>query len=197
MRLLRYDMITIRNAKKTDAGIIASLIIEAMSEECCSYFYGEDHTPEEFRQMMTSLVERTDSQYSYLNSQCAVDDDDKVKGVMVSYDGGRLRELRKPFIREVQERFGRDFSDMPEETGAGELYIDSAAVLQSERGKGIAKLLFKAAEEKARGLGIGRLGLLVDLANPDAERLYRRIGFEQVGTGTWGGHQLKHMQKTV
>jgi len=189
--------ISLRKGRKTDAPIVARLIMEAMRPECCRYFYGENHTREEFHEMMTALVERELTQYSYENTVCATNGDGTVVGILVSYDGARLAELRRPFIEEVKSRFGRDFSDMPEETAAGELYLDSAAVVAGLRGQGIATQLFHAAAERARRLDIDRLGLLVDRDNPDAERLYRRIGFAHVDDVDWGGHTLKHMQLDV
>lgn len=189
--------VTLREGRKADASVSARLIMEAMRPECCRHFYGEGHTSEEFHEMMTALAERELTQYSYRNTICATNGDGTVVGILVCYDGGRLLELRRPFIEEVRRRFGRNFSDMPEETEAGELYLDSAAVVAGMRGRGIATRLFRTAAERARLMGIERVGLLVDRGNPDAERLYRRMGFVHVGDRDWGGHTLKHMQLDV
>lgn len=189
--------ITIRQGQPEDAPVIASLIMEAMSEECCQYYYGENHTAADFHAMMTDLARQENSQYSYINTLVATDSEKHIAGICVSYDGKDILRLRQQFINETKKRFGRDFSDMPEETEAGELYIDSMAVMTPLRGKGIGKQLFKAAEERARRLGINTLGLLVDRANPNAERLYRSIGYSHVDDKDWGGHILKHMQKNI
>lgn len=191
------ETITLRLGCKGDASVVASLIMEAMRPECCQYFYGTEHTSEEFHEMMSTLVERECTQYSYTNTICAVDRMGKVVGILVSYDGGKLLELRQSFIREVFIRFGRDFSNMPNETEKGELYIDSVAVVKDLRGRNIAKHLFNAAAAKAKELDIKSLGLLVDRDNPDAERLYRKLGFKYVNDRDWGGHTLKHMQCDV
>lgn len=187
----------IRQARPDEVSVVASLIMEAMREECCAYYYGEGHTAQEFHDMMTCLVGRKDTQYSYLNTLCATDDDDRIVGIAVSYDGGRLKELRQAFIEEVRIRFGRDFSQMTEETQAGELYIDSMAVARERRGQGVGHRLFQAVESRARHLHIDTVGLLVDRENPAAERLYRSIGYRHVDDKDWGGHLLKHMQKEV
>ena len=57
-------MIEIREASKSQAAEIASLIMTAMTDDCCLYFCGEGYGLEDFRKMMTMLVEREDSQYS-------------------------------------------------------------------------------------------------------------------------------------
>ena len=90
-------MIEIREATKNQAAEIASLIMTAMTDDCCLYFCGEgdgledlasgracSHSAEQaslrrsrllaaFRKMMTMLVEREDSQYSYRNTLVAME----------------------------------------------------------------------------------------------------------------------------
>ena len=66
-------MIEIREASKSQAAEIASLIMTAMTDDCCLYFCGEGYGLEDFRKMMTMLVEREDSQYSYRNTLVAMD----------------------------------------------------------------------------------------------------------------------------
>lgn len=188
------DNITLRTGKPEDAPQIAALIILAMTDECCRHFYGESHTAEDFYRLMTGLASRSDTQYSYSNTICAVSSEGQVVGISVSYDGTRLKQLRQVFIDEVKKLFGRDFSNMPEETAAGELYLDSLAVAPAYQGKGIAKRLIMATAEKAKRMGVGPVGLLVDTGNPKAELLYNKVGFRQVGVNKWGGHDMKHMQ---
>lgn len=182
---------TIVEGKKEQAGIIAELIMRAMTIECCMHFCGEGHTAEDFHKVMTALVERGDSQYSYRNTLCAVDDGEVV-GIIVTYDGGRLKELRKAFLQVALDNWGRDHSSMPDETKAGELYIDSLAVKADYEGCGIATALIKAATEKALAMNLN-LGLLVDEGNTKAYNFYRKIGFIEVGKNSWGGHPMKHL----
>lgn len=187
----------IQTAKKHQSDSIARLIMQAMNYDCCRHFTGPDYTLDDFERVMTSLVIAEDSQYSYRNTLAAINDDGKVCGICVSYDGGRLHELRKAFIKAMNDNFGRDFSGMADETSAGELYLDSLAVTEECRGKGIATELIKASIEKAKAMGLPAAGLLVDTGNPKAESLYRRIGFKHVGDNTWGGHSMKHLQYSI
>ena len=98
-------MIVIREATKAQASDIAQLIMMAMTDDCCQHFCGVGHGLEDFLKMMTSLVEREDSQYSYRNTFVAMADN-KVVGIAVSYDGGRLHELRQAFIKAAKEYIG-------------------------------------------------------------------------------------------
>ena len=185
-------MIEIQEATKNQAAGIASLIMTAMTDDCCLYFCGEDYGLEDFRRMMTMLVEREDSQYSYKNTLVAMDGN-KVVGISVSYDGGRLHELRRAFIKAAMEYIGKDHSGMDDETQAGELYLDSLAVLSEYRRQGIARKLLLATKERANRLGLPCVGLLVDKGNPVGEALYTSVGFQYLNDNQWGGHPMKHL----
>lgn len=188
------ENIILRPARVADASQVARMIMMAMNDECCQYFCGPDHTLNDFHHLMTKLVERTDTQYSYLNTICAEDTvTGTVCGVCVTYDGGKLALLRQPFWDAALVEWGMDHSNMTDETQPGELYLDSLAVLPDYRGRGIAKALIRAAKEKASGMGLP-LGLLVDCGNPKAEELYTSIGFQHVSDNMWGGHKMKHLQ---
>ena len=185
-------MIEIKDARKEQSASIARLIMMAMTDDCCLHFCGVGHGLDDFRRMMTSLVEREDSQYSYKNTLVAMDDE-KVVGVAVSYDGVRLHELRQAFIEAAKEQIGKDHSGMDDETQAGELYFDSLAVLPEYRRQGIARKLLRATKEKADQMGLPCLGLLVDKGNPAGESLYASVGFRYVNDSYWGGHPMKHL----
>ena len=185
-------MIEIQEATKNQAAGIASLIMTAMTDDCCLYFCGEDYGLEDFRRMMTMLVECEDSQYSYKNTLVAMDGN-KVVGISVSYDGGRLHELRRAFIKAAMEYIGKDHSGMDDETQAGELYLDSLAVLPEYRCQGIARKLLLATKKRANRLGLPCVGLLVDKGNPVGEALYTSVGFQYLNDNQWGGHPMKHL----
>ncbi|MDD5861105.1 MAG: GNAT family N-acetyltransferase [Prevotella sp.] len=183
----------IQQAKKEQAHDIALLIMEAMNHECCRNFAGPDHTLEDFERLMTDLVGRDDSQYSYRNTLVAVSDDGEIMGAVVCYDGGQLHELRRAFIDGARKAFGIDYSDMDDETEAGELYVDSLCTKSAYRGHGVASALLRTCVQKARKMNISRVGLLVDNDNPKAERLYTHVGFRYRNDAKWGGHQMKHL----
>ena len=216
-------VVTIRPARREEAGIVARLIMLAMNYDCCLHFVGEQlpgelHPSVEmrlaaFEEAMTVLVAREDSQYSYLNalvaevkvgevSLCQKDGSTRmagkatgeVAGVCVAYDGGQLHALRRAFVEEMAARFGRDFSGMDDETSGGEFYADSLAVWPCWRGRGIATALLRATAERGREAGLPCVGLLVDQGNPLAERLYQRVGFRYVEDAVWGGHPMRRLR---
>ena len=185
-------MIEIKDARKEQSADIARLIMTAMTDDCCLHFCGTGYGLEDFRRMMTMLVECEDSQYSYRNTLVAMDKDLLV-GIAVSYDGGRLHELRRAFVQAAKEYIGKDHSGMDDETQAGELYLDSLAVQPDHRRRGIGQRLLKATKEKADLLGLPCVGLLVDKGNPAGEALYASVGFRYANDSRWGGHPMKHL----
>lgn len=162
--------IQIEQATPDKASHIASLIMEAMNAQCCQNFAGPQHT----------LV--------------AMSTDGILVGILVAYDGADVKRLRKRFIEAAIVAFGMDYSAMELETEEGEFYLDSLAVSNQYRGKGIASKLLDAAISRARELGLPAVGLLCDKGNPKAERLYTKVGFQYVNDTTWGGHAMKHLQ---
>jgi len=182
----------ITQATPSQAAEIARLIMRAMNEDCCQYFAGK-HSLEDFHRMMTMLVAQENSQYSYTNTLVAMHDD-QIVGICTSYDGARLHQLREAFIAAAKTCLERDFSAMDDETSAGELYVDSLAVVQGFEHQGIATALLKQTIAKAKRMQLPAVGLLVDQGNPKAERLYTHIGFQFVNTSRWGGHPMKHLQ---
>ncbi len=182
----------VRAARADEAEVIATLIMEAMNHECCQWFAGPDHTLSDFHRLLTELVRRTDSQYSYLNTSVAVVSS-QVVGICITYDGGKLHQLRRAFVEASLRELGMDHSSMDDETQAGELYIDSLCVAEPYRRKGIATALIHDSIEKARAQGLPAVGLLVDNDNPRAAHFYRRLGFKHIDNNTWGSHPMKHM----
>ena len=185
-------MIEIWDARKEQSADIARLIMMAMTDDCCQYFCGTGYGLADFHRMMTMLVGREDSQYSYKNTLVAMDGE-RLVGIAVSYDGGRLHELRQTFIQAAKEHLGKDHSGMDDETQAGELYLDSLAVVSEYRRQGIAQRLLKATKKKTDKMGLPCVGLLVDKGNPAGEAFYASVGFRYLNDSSWGGHPMKHL----
>jgi len=147
---------------------------------------------EKAMQFLTNLIRKEDNQYSYEN--CWIGEvENHVVAVAVVYDGKKLPELRKPIAEEIKSMFEKDFH--PEnETQAGEFYIDSFAVNPHFQGKGLGSKLFQFLIDEYVFKRNETLGLLVDRDNPNAKKLYLRLGFEIVGEQTLAGKKMEHLQ---
>lgn len=132
---------TIIPATPAHAADIAQLIMTAMTEDCCQYLAGKEHTLDDFYHMMLDLVLMDDSQYSWRNAFVAVDEEATegnveyapVAGAIVGYDGADLHRLRRRFQKEALKQLQMDYSHMDDETEAGEFYLDSLAIYPEYR----------------------------------------------------------------
>lgn len=164
----------IRQAHPSDAQLIAPLIISAMGGLEAKFANSKDHHLQ--INLFEQFISLKDNQYSYQNI-LVWQEDEVVAGMVMAYDGGRLDELRKPFLDYTRSVLG--FKGTPEdETRAGELYIDCLAVNDAHRGKGIARKLLKALTDQAKEQAYPAVGLLVSKSNDKAKRLYESVGFK-------------------
>jgi ribosomal protein S18 acetylase RimI-like enzyme len=70
-------------------------------------------------------------------------------------------------------------------------------VRPDHQGKGIGKKLINAFCEHAGKLGYARVGLIVDMINPAARRLYENLGFRVFGEKDFMGHRYFHMVRDL
>ena len=174
--------VTIRPATIHDAELIAEVV-------CMAVGYTTEHP---IYPVFLELAKRDVAQYSYRNTLIA-EVDGRAVGALVGYDGARLEELRRP-IFELLERHLGSIPDIEDETSAGEFYLDSLGVLPSYRGRGIGAALLSSMRDMAFEQGYERVGLIVDVDNPNAERLYSSLGFRRVGDKRFLGHAMHHLQ---
>lgn len=183
------DKVTFRRASADDARFIAETVASAFGADAVRALGGE-----RAMEALEAAARLDVSQYSYRNTiVCEVDG--ARAGAVCGYDGGRLYELRQPVIELLHEHCG-SVPQLAEETAAGEFYLDSIGVAESMRGRGIGAQLIRRMREEAFAAGYERVGLLVDSVNPDAERLYARLGFVRCGEMDLLGHRMFRMQST-
>ena len=181
---------TIRKAKPEDANAIATHILLAM-EDIVYQFIGEE-SREKASQFLVNLIRKKENQYSYENCW-VIEVEHEVAAVAVVYDGGKLQELRMPVAQEIKSMFNRDFNP-EDETEAGEYYIDSIGVNPLRQGKGLGSKLLQFLINEYVSKQNGTLGLLVDKDNPNAKKLYLKLGFEPVGEKILVGKGMEHLQ---
>lgn len=178
--------ITIRKATINDVRLIAYAVGNAIGEEVMPSFCGND-----WMNTITEVASLETSQYSYRNALIA-EVDGSPAGVIVAYDGARLEELRAETIR-IVSKYKPDFAVSEDETESGEYYIDTLCVIPKYRKMGIATKLITTIREQVFAEGQRKLGLIVDIDNPTAERLYTSLGFRRVGMRIFAGHKMWHL----
>ena len=179
-------IVLLRDAKLDDAPFIARVVLAGID-----MLDIDAKLPDEQRAIYEHLMDicsMDDTLYSYLNTRIAEIDGNRV-GALVAYDGARYAALRAKTFGIVQQSSGMDLSRNAMETGPGEFYLDSMAVLSDFRGLGIGKMLMRDRMDYALRNGFQKVTLLVDKDKPRLQRYYESDGFafdeEMFVFGSW------------
>ncbi|KKO89984.1 GNAT family acetyltransferase [Sphingobacterium sp. Ag1] len=180
----------IRSAQESDAHHVPEIMLQAMEDIIFRFIKKEDRS--EAVNFLTQLFKQKGNLYSYEHTFVAIDHNGHILGSLTGYDGDRFIELRQPILDHMKELYNNNL--IPEaETIGDEFYIDSIAVAPIARGKGIGTELLNYAITHAKQNGFKKVGLLVDLENPNAQKLYERIGFKLGKKTPLVGGEYYHM----
>ena len=181
---------TIRPAQREDFDVVPELMLQAMEDIVFSFIQQEDI--EEAINFLTTLFKQPDNLYSYQNTLVALDEEDNVVGSITGYNGDDFIKLREPVLELMRKKYNNDM--IPEsETEGNEYYLDTVAVSPLVQGKGVGSHLLKAATDLAKNQQYRQIGLIVDLENPNAMKLYSRLGFIQGKQIDFVGGEYYHM----
>ncbi|MBF7091611.1 GNAT family N-acetyltransferase [Flavobacterium sp. ALJ2] len=180
----------IRKATIKDSNDIATYLLLAM-EDIVYKFIGE-HNYTKARDFLLHFIEKENNQYSYKNC-FVVEDDNEIIAAVNIYDGAKLHLLREPIAQYVRTHFNKNFNP-EDETQKGEFYIDTLGVNPKCQGKGIGSKLLQFLIDEYVTKKQKTLGLLVEDGNPNAKKLYLKLGFNPVGNKTLVGKTLEHLQ---
>jgi len=183
-------MIQLRKAQPQDIDSIAQLMLLAMEDVV--YFFLGTQDQEQALSFLKQHIARSGNQYS-LENIIVAEEDSIILGQICIYEGKLLEALRQPILDYLATTYGKNLL-LEQETQSGETYIDTIAVADTARGRGIGNMLLLYAIDlfvKQRG---ETLGLLVDKKNPNAKRLYLKVGFQLVDTKVIFGKEMDHLQ---
>jgi ribosomal protein S18 acetylase RimI-like enzyme len=184
----------IKKASTADMPEVVELI-KIILDEMELPFYLENEP-----QVVTKLFVETfkSPTYAKLGDVIVAKVDDRVAGVAFGYPGQNEVALNHEF----ENHF--DKIDQPaqaiyvdDEADDDEWYLNSLAVSPHFQNQGIGTKLLNAIPDFARERGLNTIGLLVDDLNPNAERLYRRLGFTTDREQVVAGHQYKHLKMKI
>ncbi len=180
----------IRKATLQDATAIVDYILLAMED--ILYTFIKERNRDKAKEILLQFIKQPENQYSYENCW-VIEENQKILGAALVYDGACLHELRAPFITEIRAKYNPEFAP-EDETEAGEYYIDCLAVHPDCQGKGLGSALLKFLIENFVVKQKQILGLLVEKENPGAKKLYLRLGFQIKGKKKLAGKELDHLQ---
>lgn len=166
--------VQLRDATLDDAPFIARVVLAGID-----MLDIDAVLPDEQRAIFEHLIEicrMDDTLYSYCNTRIAETDGVPV-GALVTYDGARYAGMREKTFGLVKQTSGMDLSRNAMETGPGEFYLDSMAILSDYRGVGIGKMLMRDRVDFALNNGFQKVTLLVDKDKPRLQQYYESEGF--------------------
>ena len=180
---------TIRKATINDAPLIAKAVAMAIGDETILHNYAGEN----YLEVFTTIAQTPNTQYSYTNALIAETTNAQAIGVVIGYDGAKLHTLKQHTLKIVFDHTHHT-PTIADEADTDEFYIDTIAVLPQFRNNGIGQNLLKTICNEALSQQHQRIGLIVDLTNPKAEKLYTSIGFKHIGYKTFFTHKMKHLQ---
>ncbi|MGO2356854.1 MAG: GNAT family N-acetyltransferase [Mesonia sp.] len=180
-------------AQKEHALASAELILQAMEDLIYFYIGKEDKVKAVAFLQQQFLME--ESLYSYSNTLIAIYDK-KIVGVLIAYDSKNHQRLQQKLNQYLKENYAFHNRLTPE-TEAEEFYLDALSVDPTFRGQKIGSQLIQFAEKLALEKKLPHIGLLVDVENPKAKRLYERLDFKAVNSVNLGRHEYEHLQKKL
>lgn len=184
------DFMFIRKAKQTDVPAIAHLLLQAM-EDIIYQFIGKKSKSDALL-FLTKMAAQKSNQYSFENCWI-VEENETVIAAANVYEGKQLEKLRAPIIETLQKELNQNFH-FEDETSTGEIYIDSIGVDPQNQGRGLGSKLLQFLIDEYVNKKNQTLGLLVDKENPNAKKLYLKLGFEVVGEKILAGKEMEHLQ---
>lgn len=185
----------IRPAKIADARAIAHLVLVVLKDMEVAFLekMGEEKTID----ILTQAVALPTYRYGYLRG-LVKEIDGEVAGVAFGYLAKEEAFVDQPLAELLT---ALDLPNHPifidPETYPEEWYLDTIVVADQFRGQGVGQALLQACDQAAQQAGAQKIGLCVDFANPNAQRLYERQGYQKVGRQVLSGHDYYHMQKEL
>ena len=159
----------IRDGRPSDAPFLAKCIMAGMHMYDFEEALNDDMS--DILERLSICEERTDTLYTHARTRVAEFDGTPV-AALLSYPGELYKSLKEKTFREFWPGFFAQFASDDPETGPGEYYLDSLAVLPAFRHQGIGRALMKD------GIWIGlSKALVADSEMPHLVSLYESLGF--------------------
>jgi ribosomal protein S18 acetylase RimI-like enzyme len=190
----------IRPAVSEDAPQAVPLIFEAIGS--IAFVLTGTKVLAEAMSILENFFEQEGNRLSFKNTLIIEESessarDGTIVGVAISYDGTVARELDEPLEEAAKLQSGFSDYSITTEAEPDEYYLDTVSVNRNCQGRGFGRQLIEAVCEQGRQLGRNRVGLLVDVTNPDAKRLYERLQFRVNKHRELAGEEYFHMVRDL
>ena len=179
--------VSFRTGRKEDCTVLAEFVSIA-SEGIVEFMFYDLISGLTPIQMIAYGLESDKDPRTYKNAIVA-EIDEKIVGMALSIPSHFHKitdEMKEFFPEDRLEHLKHFFSARVDDS----LLLDTLCVDEKFRGKGIGSKLISLTKKKAEEADYDILSLIVLADNTDAQRLYRRCGFEVVGKVELKSHQL-------
>ncbi|GIN62546.1 N-acetyltransferase [Robertmurraya siralis] len=183
-----------RQASKKDVNEVVELIHLAIGD-IAEQLTGQTKV-ETIRKTLTNFFCEKNNRVSYQNVLIA-DIFNEIAGIIVTYSGADALQLDMPLLERLRRKARNQNIFFDQEADVGDLYIDTLSVSPKFQGCGIGTELLLKAEESALQKGYDRISLNVAKDNPNAKKLYNRIGYQKDKEIQINGHTYDYMVKTL
>lgn len=161
--------VLIRAAAREEAAFVAANVMRSVGNESPSPLWLDT---------MAEICARQDTLYSYKHS-CILEVDGKLAGSITAYDGAIYAAARELTFGLFSSKTGSAPVQAACETGPGEFYLDSLALLPQFRGHGLGKLLIRDALDRAQARGFRLATLIAEADHPRLIAYYASLGFRE------------------
>ncbi len=167
----------LREATREDARFLAVALMEAMGGRIMERMEEGSLTAEDERRLdlLAGICERNDTLYSWRFGTIAVAPDGTRAGASIAYDGADYHQRRLISFGLAKDIITFDAERMDDEAQAGEMYLDTLAVVPEFRHHGVAHALMTHWLQQARKAGLTAT-LAVAMDNEKAKQLYESMG---------------------
>ncbi len=167
----------LRGATKDDAHFLATCLMEAMGGKVMERMQDGTLTAEDERRIgiLTEICERDDTLYTWRFGTVAVTDGGIPIGASIAYPGDDYHQRMLTSFSHARSMVSFDVQSMEDESQAGEMYLDTLAVVPTYRRRGVAQALMRHWLQQAESRGLTAT-LACARDNGKAHTLYESIG---------------------
>ena len=184
----------IRKATVEDAEKAAILIRFAI-KEIAETLTGETKE-DKILAVLGEFFRSSGNRMSYENT-LVCEHDGQVAGLIIAYHGKDAEALDEPIAERLRRKKKDPSIKIDKEAEMEDFYLDTISVDPDFRGKGIGTSLIHHMEELGLEKGYPRISLIVEDVNPNAGRLYKRLGYEKTKMITVSDGEFAYMVKEL
>lgn len=192
-------MSEIRKATCQDHKAIAKILGELITS-----YYNDIKTKNAIIKELESNVLSPNSILFYENCNL-FEKNDEIMGVVLFYDGHldkvltqNLADLTNKYDNIANQTHLEFKTTTPKNNIIPKgLYLSMISVLSKYQGRKIGQKLIESVEYTAKALGHDCVSIKVDMYNPRAEELYRRLGYNYITEYLEDGVTLKYFEKII